>query len=805
MGTLLQDLRCGLRMLRKSPGFTAVAVITLALGIGANTAVFSVVRAVLLKTLPYPQPDRLMVLDEFQEHGGRMSVAWPNFLDWRAQSHSFEGMAAYREDDRTLTGVGDPALLHAGEVSAPFFSLLGAKPMLGRAFGEADDKPEANPAVVLDYGFWRNRLGGDSSIVGHSITLGGVPFTVVGVLSPGFKFFQERIDLYLPLGLEGGKPNWLVRGNHPGLRVLARLKADVSRAAAQSEMDLLMRRLEEQYPQSNSGERAEMASLYEQRFADWTLTFYTLLAAVGCVLLIACANVANLLLARATARHKEFAVRLAIGAGRRQILRQLLTESVLLSSIGGVLGLLLAPWVNAPLLRMAPQDVPRLAETRVDGVVMLFTFAIAVITGIVFGSAPAWQSSRTPVGDCLKERTAGSGRPRQRLRAGLFVSEVALALVLVVACGLLIRSLERAQSVNPGFKADHILAFDVLLPPQQYPNDKSIAQFFTQALQQVRSLPGVVSAGAVHCPPLVGTCWGSVYLVAGQPVPRQSELPKSAFNMVDPDYFRTMQVPLLEGRYFGETDTASSPEVIIINKKMADFWWPHQSALGKRIKQGFPQDHSPYREIVGVVGDLKQEGLDAEQLSEVFEPASQSPGEAMTLVARTESDPMLLAKTVESAIHSVDANLPLSAVQPMTQYVSDSLARRRFSTLLLTLFGGLALTLASLGIYGVMAYTVAQRTHEIGVRMALGADRRNVLALILSQGLQLGVLGVGIGLVLAAVITRWMASLLFGVSDKDPGTFAAVAVLLTLVALLACYIPARRATKVDPMVALRYE
>ncbi|HTZ97565.1 MAG TPA: ABC transporter permease [Terriglobales bacterium] len=807
METLIQDVRYGLRMLRKSPGFTAIAVLTLALGIGANTAIFSVVRAVLLKSLPYPEPDHLMVLDEYQEHSGRESVAWPNFLDWQAQNQSFEALASYHDVHRTLTGYGEPVLLRCAEVSAPFFSILDVKPILGRTFTQAEDKPGAAPTALLSYGLWRNLLGGDRSVLGREITLSGESFTVVGVAPADFKYFQQHMDVYLPIGLEGARAAWINRENHPGLLVVGRLKSGVSQKAAQNEMDTIMRRLEQQYPASNSGERALITPLFESRISGWRTLFYTLLAAVASVLLIACVNVANLLLARATTRQKEFAVRAAIGAARGRIVRQLLTESILLALIGGSLGLAIAPQVLRPLLHLAPQDVPRLGDTTVDQNVALFTFLISALTGILFGMAPAFYSARTEVNVVMKEGSATStaARGRQKLRAGLLVSEVALAVVLVAACGLLVRSLLRAQQVNPGFEADHILALDVLLPSQQYKTEERIRTFWDQALDRVRSLPGVVSASAVMCPPLVGTCWTSVYLVSDRPVPSQSQIPSSVFNAADPMYFRTMKIPLLAGRQFSDIDTPSSPPVIIINKTLADLWWPHESPLGKRIKQGFPQDDGPYREIIGVVGDLKQDGPDAQQLPEAFEPASQSPYQAMTLVVRTQAAPLSMASDVEAAIHSVDKDLPLSAVQPMTRYLSESLSRRIFSTLLLAIFGSLALGLAALGIYGVTAYAVAQRRREIGIRMALGASRQNVLTLVLSQGLRLGLLGVAIGLAASCLLTRWMASLLFGVSSRDPITFGLVALLLSAVALLACYLPARKAAQVDPMVALRYE
>ncbi len=806
MRNFWQDLRYGARMLAKSPGFTAVALLTLALGIGANSAIFSVINAVLLKPLPYPEPNRLVVLDEYQLHTGESSVAWMNFLDWREQSKCFEDLAAYRTDHLTLTGMREPALLRTGQVSAPFFALLGSKTILGRTFSKSEDNPEAGPTVVLSYNFWRNRLGGDPGVVGKTITLDGTAYSAIGVLEPGFKFFNQGVDIYIPIGLRGKTPSWLNRVNHPGLLALARLKPGVSLAAARSEMDTIMRRLETEYPKSNSGERASVMPLYDHLYGDVQPAMFTLLAAVGLVLLIACANVANLLLARAASRQREFAVRAAIGASRARVIRQLLTESVLLSCAGGLMGLLLASWMITPLLRIAPPEIPRLGDTQVNLWVFAFTLIVSVMTGIVFGLAPALQTSNLDLNRVLKESGhSTSGPARDRFRAALFISEVALASILVIASGLLIRSLWKAQNLNPGFNADHLLALDVLLPRAEYKDDARILAFFDKATERIRNLPGVRSASAVYCPPTVGTCWTSVYLVEGRPIPAQDQLASSVFNEAQPDYFRTMGIPLIEGRYFKATDTAKSAPVILINQSMARRWWPNESPLGKRIKQGFPESKTPYREIVGVVGDVKQDGPDAPQLTEIFLPVAQEPTNAMTLVVRTSGDPLSMAAGVEKEIHTLDSNLPVARVQPMTQYFSEALARRRFSTLLLGIFGTLALVLAAVGIYGVMAYSVAQRTHEIGIRVALGAQRTGILMLVVGQGLRFAFLGVLAGLTGAFVLTRWMASLLFGVTATDPLTFAAVAVVLISIAAAACYVPARRAMKVDPMVALRYE
>jgi putative ABC transport system permease protein len=807
MGTLIQDIRYGMRMLVKNPGFTAVAILTLALGIGANTAIFSVINSVLLKSLPYPDPDRLFILGEYTQKTPLMTVSWPNFLDWRGQNQSFLAAAGYRLEHFNFSGRDAPVLLRAGQVNAPFFSLLGAKPLLGRTFAEAEDRPGASPTVVLTYEFWRRYLGADRQVLGKTVTLGDVPYAVIGVMPPDLHFLQPEVDVYMPLGLDGDNPGRADRGNHEGIYVLARLRSGVSLQSARSEMDTIMQRLEQQYPQTNSGVRTRVTTLYESRFASIRPVLLTLLAAVGFVLLIACANVANLLLARAAGRQQEFAIRAAIGAGRLRLIRQLLTESILLSVFGGVIGVLLAFWMMDPLLRLAPEDIPRLTETKLDQGVFLFTFGIAVLTGILFGLAPALQTSRQDLNDALKEGRRGTtpGRSRQRLRAGLFVSEVALALVLMAASGLLIRSLSKALGVNPGFNPNRVLALDVNLPDAKYRTKDQRQDFFARAIERIRALPGVRSASFVLCPPMVGDCWSSIYEVGGRPIPPQAELPSSVFNIADPEYFRTMEVPLIAGRYFNKSDNAQAPPVIIINQTLARHLWPNESALGKRIKQGWPQSNTPYREIVGVVGDLKQGGLDAEQLPEVFLPAAQDPEGTMTVVVRTAMEPMALARAVEAEIHAVDPDQPLAHVQPMTQYLAESLARRRFSTLLLGAFGGLALLLAAAGIYSVMAYSVAQRTHEFGVRMALGARRRDVLVMVIRHGLALALIGVAIGAVAAFGLTQLMSSQLFGVTERDPVTFVGVTVLLCAVALAACYLPARRATKIDPMVALRYE
>jgi putative ABC transport system permease protein len=804
---LLQDLRYAARTLSKSPGFTFVAVLTLALGIGANTAIFSVVHAVLLRRLPYPEPDRLVVMRERHIHHCCMGVAWPTFLDWRGQARSFQDMAGFRTNHVMLSGLGEPEMLRSAQISAPFLPLLGVRTALGRNFDAADDKPGAPPVALLSHGVWKRRFGGDPSVVGRTVDLDATPYTIVGVLPASFAFFPDAVDVYTPVGLMGSLKSWQERGNHSGMRVLGRLAPGASFEGARREMETIMLGLEKEYPKSNSGQRAMVAFLDDALFHDFRAALWILLAAVGVVLLIACANVAHLLLARASARRREFAIRTAIGAGRARIVRQLLTESLLLSAIGGALGVVLAAWALGPLLRLSPPEIPRLADTTIDPAVLFFTLAASTLTGLVFGLVPAAQASRTDPQTTLREsgNSATGGLERQRLRSALFVSEVALAFVLAVASGLLLRSLRRVEGVSPGLETDGVLALDVYLPEAKYKTDEEQRRFHERALEEIRRLPGVENASASMCTPVVGQCWGSVYLVSDRPVPSQSELPDSAFNMVESSYFQTMRVPLKEGRFFDATDTPTSPPVVVINERMARKWWPTESPLGKRIKQGFPQDDVPFREIVGVVGDVPQSGLDEEIRTEVFLPMAQDPAAALTLLVRTNRPPMSMAKAVIAAVHALDKDQAVTAVQPMTQYIAESLARRRFNTLLLGAFGALALLLASVGIYGVVSYGVAQRRREIGIRTALGANPGDVLRLVFRQALRLAAIGLVLGAVAAAGLTRFLSSLLFGVGPTDPLTFGVVAFVVTGVVALACARPARRAMSVDPATVLRSE
>lgn len=805
MRTLIQDLRYALRTFSKAPGFTAIAVATLTLGIGANTAIFSVVHAVLLRRLPYPEPERLLVVREHQARIGDMSVAWPNFLDWRERARTLSAMAAYRLTQATVSGTREPELLQTGEVSAPFFSLLGAKPPLGRAFTDPDDRPGAPPTVVLSDELWRTRFGGDRAVIGTTLRLDAQPHTIVGVLPRGFAFFPQHVDLYRPMGLHGADRGWLSRGNHEGASVLARLSPGATVPQARAEMASIMRQLERQYPDSNSGQTATAVTLSEDLFHDLQPTLWTLLSGVGVVLLIACANVAHLQLARSSARRKEFAIRAALGAGRGRVVRQLLTESVLISAIGGVLGLVLAAWTIGPLLRLAPAAIPRLAETRIDPGVLLFTVLVSVATGVLFGLAPALQASRSDPQAALTDggRGSTSGPGRQRFRTALFVSEVALAFVLVIGAGLLIRSLLRVNATPPGFRPDGVLALDVGLPDAKYAKEADRHLFFRRAVEGLRPLPGVQSASAVYCPPLSGRCWGSVYILSDRPAPAQAELPSASFNVVEPGYFRTLEIPLLRGRPFTEADTSTSAPVVIVNESFARRWWPTGDPIGKRIKQGFPKDETPFREIVGVVADVRQEGLDVPIRTEVFLPWTQNAPSSMTLIARASIATGTLVRPAMEAIRRIDPDQSVSHVVPLTEYLAESTARRRFTTLLLGLFGILALLLASVGIYGVVSYGVAERRREIGIRTALGARPADVFALVIGGALRWAALGMAAGGVAALGLSQLLSRLLYGVGPSDPATFGSVALLLAAVVLAACVFPARNALRVDPNTVLR--
>ena len=722
-------------------------------------------------------------------------------------------MSAYRLSYLSLTRTEEPALLRVAEVSSTFFEILGAQVGNGRTFVEQEDMPGAPPVVVVSYGLWKNRLGGDTNVAGKALTLDGVSYSVIGVLPQEFSFFDEPVDAYLPVGRHGGEVEWNQRGIHPNLLVLARLRAGEFIDSARIGMNVIMRRLEQNYPQSNTALVATVTDLHQYRYGNTRTMLFTLFAAVGCILLIACVNVANLLLARGSSRKKEMAVRAALGANRWRLMRQLMTETVTLSLLGGFLGVLLGVAGLRIVVNAAPKDIPQLAASKIDGTVLLFTIAVSLMTGLLFGAAPAMQGAFADLNSAFKETSRGSGASRagKRLRSGLLVAEMAIALVLLTVAGLVIRSLSNAVNVDPGFQAHNLLALDLTLPPTKYVGGSEKAVLFTQAVQNLKDLPGARAAGASLCPPLAGVCTDSAFMLADHAVESVVDLPTAASNIVVPGYFEAMKVPLRDGRFFSDLDTERSRSVAIVNQSFARRYWPNESAIGKRIREGGPTGGQPYRDIVGVVADLKQNGMDAEPRPEVFFPVTQFPFapwtalKAMTFVVRTDGDPLSITEVAKTALQAADKDLPVTRVRPMTWYMAGSLERRRFSTLLLAAFAGLALLLAAVGTYGVMAYNINQKIHEIGVRMALGATASQIGALVFRETLLLASLGTVAGWSGSLFSSQLLASQLFGVRATDPLTFGCVAALLVIVAGLASYLPMRSAIAVDPTTALRSE
>jgi putative ABC transport system permease protein len=812
MGTFLQDIRYGLRMLLKSPGFTLVTVLALALGIGANTAIFSVVNAVLLRPLPYSTAERLVILSEYSEQVQNMSVSYPNFMDWRDQNRVFDQLAAFRGNGFILTGVGEPERLTGNEVSANFFTVLGTLPLMGRNFAPAEDQPGGNRTVIISYGLWQQRFGANPGIIGQPLMLNNESYTVIGVLPQTFQF-QAQVDLYVPIGLQADKMQ--DRDNHPGIYVLGLLKPGVTIEQARTEMKGITERLAAAYPKTNEGNSFTLAMLQDFATRNVRAALFILLAAVGFVLLIACANVANLLLARAASRQREVAIRTALGAGRWRIIRQFLTESVMLSLIGGVLGLLLAVWGIDALLALISGSVPPLltANIGLNARVLTFTLLISVFTGLLFGLAPALQVSKSNLNESLKEGMRGTtgSTNSQRVRNILVGSEVALSLLLLVGAGLLIKSFLNLSRSDIGFDPDHVLTMRVALPDTRYKENEQIANFYQQVLQRVQQLPGVEAAGFTRGLPMNGGIESGI-TVEGQEITNVRDTVIAVNMTATPDYFRAMNIPLVKGRYFNDQDKTGSPPVVLIDEMLAARFFPNVDPIGKRLKMGGNDSQFPWMQIIGVVKHIAHYGPAETPRVEVYRPYFQLPqmpearyGRSMVLAVRTTTDPASMTSGLRNAVLEIDKDQPVSNVQTMTEVVAASVAPQKFAMWLLGLFAATALALAALGIYGVMAYSVTQRTHEIGVRMALGAQRSDVLKMVVTQGMKLALIGVGCGLVGAFGMTRLMSSLLFGVTATDPLTFGVVSIVLSIVALLACYIPARRATRVDPMIALRYE
>ncbi|MCI0404008.1 MAG: ABC transporter permease [Acidobacteria bacterium] len=812
METLWQDVRYGARQLARSPGFTVVAVLTLALGIGANTAIFSVVQSLLLKPLPFNDPDRVVVVWEHNRPRARLTntISPANFLDWRDQNTVFEQMAAFVDLRANLTGVDDPEELPVQLVSVNLFPMLGVHATHGRVFLAEEGVQGQNRVVLLGDSLWHRRFGADPSILGKSITLNNQSYTVVGVLPAGFQLFLRQGSL-TTIPAEAWVPyaftdqHRIRRGRF--MMSLARLKPGVSLAQAQAEMHATAARLEAQYPDFNTGWGVNVVPLQEQLVGDLRLSLLVLMAAVGFVLLIACANVANLLLSRAVARQHEVAIRTALGARRWRILQQLLTESALLGAVSGIVGLLLAFWGVDVVKAISPRELETLMRTvAIDGWVLGFTAVVSLGTAVLFGTVPAFATLRGRIGESLKEGVRGGGSVARsgQARRLLVASELALALVLLISAGLLIKSFGRLQSVPTGFNAENLLTLRIQLSSARYEDRAQRTAFFRDLVDRIETLPGVKSAGAIAFLPLDGLGSATGCSVVGRPEPPPGEEPVCDVRVVHPGYFHTMGIPLLRGRNFNSSEEAQSANVVIINEALARQMFPGEDPIGKKLVIVM-SDEPPQDEIIGVVGDVKHSGPDTEARPMTYWPHPRFPYPFMNVVVRTQGEPLSVVGAVRHEVQALDPAQPIADVRTMEQLVANSVARPRFNMLLLGVFAAVALVLATVGIYGVMAYSVAQRTHEIGIRLALGAQRGDVVKLIVGSGLGLAVGGVVLGLAGAFALTRLLASLLFAVTPTDPGTFAGVAVLLMAVALLACWIPARRAMRVDPMVALRYE
>ena len=806
MNTLFQDLRYAIRLMIKSPGFVTAAVIALALGIGSNTAIFSVVNGVMLRPLPYEAPDRLMVISETNPQQGEedFNVSYPNFMDFKQQSNSFEQMSAMRFATLTLTGGEEAERIPTALVSSDLFSLLRVKPSLGRTFLAEEDRPGGDQVVIISHSLWQRRFGSDPEIISKPLTLNGETYTVIGVMPAGFEFPSEEIGMWLALGPLADTTPMKNRAVH-FLNVIARLNPGVTRQQALTELETIAGRIQQQHAEADPGHGVGITSLHAEMVGDVRPALLVLLGAVAFVLLIACANVANLLLARAWARQKEIAIRAALGAGRGRIVRQLLTESALLAVTGGAIGLLLALWGVDLLVNNLPDYVPRAKEIAIDRKVLGFTLSLSLLTGLVFGIVPTLRLSKTGLSESLKEggRKSGGGFGRNRARSVLVISEVALSLVLLIGAGLMIKSFWRLAQVDPGFRPENLLTMTVSLPDVNYPETEQVISFYQQLPQRLEALPGVKSVSAVNSLPISGGDSHGQLTIDGRPFP-PGEAPAASYRRVLPNYFRAIGIPLLRGREFDERDKGDDPKVVIINEEMARRYWKDSDPVGSRIKVG-PAENEPWLTVVGVVGDVRNVGLEAGPSLATYEPHPQRPWSTMNVIVRTEGDPVNLAAAVRDGIRAIDRQLPISNISTMDQRISRSVAPQRFNMFLLGVFAALALMLAGVGIYGVMSYSVTQRTSEIGVRMALGARPGDVLRLVVGQGMMLTLTGVAIGLVAAFALTRVMGSLLFGVSATDILTFFIVSVLLTGVSLAACYLPARRAAKVDPMTALRYE
>ena len=805
MNNWMQDLRYAARMLWKNRSFTAVAVLTLALGIGANTAIFTVINAVLLRPLPYPEADRLVWLSERHEEIPSRWVSYPNFLDWRARNRSFEVMSIIRGWQMTMTGDGEAQAVNARMVTADYFRVMRASPQVGRDFNGEEDRFGAPAVTVLSHDFWQAQFGGDPNIVGHSLTLNNLPFRVIGVMPREFQHQGPPALWVLAEQYAAPAGPWFQRDSRVAGNVIARLQKGVSIEQARADMKSVEGQLVAEHPWTNEGNTIRLVSLQESIVGNTRLSLWLLFAAVGAVLLIACANVANLLLARAATRQKEFAIRAALGASRLRVIRQLLVESVLLALVGGGLGLLLANWGVEVLIKVAPPELPRLAGVTIGWPVLAFTLLLSLLTGLVFGIAPAWQSTKTDLHETLKEgaRAAGDGRGG-RLRSAFVVAEIALAMVLLAGAGLMINSLTRLFASDPGFDGRQVVTMEIL-PREAYPTRPQSRQFHSQLLERLATLPGVEAVAVLNDIPGLEPAWQTDINpeINGQYQEiNPGELINVDWGIVTADYFRVFRIPLKQGRTFTPQEVAQGSPVMIVDEHLAQKFWPDGDAIGKHIKY----DSATPIEIIGIAGDVRNYGAEALGRIKIYTPFGRLPLPLSNLAVRAAGvDPLSLVAAIKGEVQAINPNVPVTEVTTVENLLAVHVAPRRFNTWLLGLFAAIALLLAAVGIYGVMTYVAAQRTREFGIRLALGAQRRDVLRLMIWQSLRLAIIGLALGLSVSLALTRWLDSLLFGVSATDPVTYAIIALLLTAVILLSSYLPARRATQVDPMVALRHE
>jgi putative ABC transport system permease protein len=808
MESLLQDLRYCVRLLLKRPSFTFSIILILALGIGANSAIFSVVNSVLFRSLPFEEPEKLIVLDNAPLQLNREARISPTtLLDWKDQVHSFERLASFNPGNNgvNITGGGEPERVIATEISPGFFDTLGIRTLIGRTILPEDIEPGKNNVVIISYGIWKRRFGGDPEILGKTLSLNGKAHTVIGITPSGFEF-PEGVELWLPVSFGAGR----LLGPVMAFKVIGRLNRDITQAQAQTEMNAFSDRLEREFPfkdqRIKSVRGIKVVNLLDQLIGKIRPTLLTLFGAVGVVLLIACANVANLLLSRVSSRQKELVIRTALGAGRWRLIRQLLVESTLLALLGGTLGLLLALWSVDILVKLGPENLPRLKEVSIDGRVFGFTLGVSLFTGFLFGLLPAIKASKIDLNEALKQgsQKATAGRGERFVGNFLVTSEIALALVLLIGAGLLVKSFVKLLEVDPGYNPQNVLTLAISLPNSKYRDSNSTTEFYQQAIERVEKLPGVESVGATSSLPLgSGMFFLNPFEIEGYSPEQYKDEPLASLTTTSTDYFQTMEITLLTGRHFTEQDSKQAPQVVIINQTMARTQWPNENPIGKRL---ILVGSDKPREIVGVVEDIKQDGLEsASSLNHIYLPYQQGIWPVNTLVLRTSSDPLNLAAAVRTEVQALDNDLPLYDIKTMQQRLTKSVAQRRFTLVLLSAFAAIAMILATVGIYGLIAYSVSQRTREIGIRIALGAQQTDIMKMVLLKGLLLTLLGIAAGIAFAFVMTRLISSLLFGVSSTDPLTFMVVSLLLLIVALFACYIPARRATKVDPMVALRYE